>query len=197
MAEYMSQFNWVDYIFIAVFVISILGGIARGLLREVLALIVLVAAFIVATLFSNTLAVYFTNTDTMQHAVTQASAVAGTNAAQPATYLAVGVSFALLFLGTVVIGAILNFFISLILQATVLGVGNRLLGGLFGFVRGLLINLAIVFVVQLTSFADGDVWKQSKLMPMFIPAAKEMSKVVAPTFDDLKKRFETQEPAKS
>ena len=181
----LADFNWVDYVFIAIFVVSILGGFVRGLLREVLGLVVLVAAFIVAMMFSNALAVYFTSTASVQQAVT----TAGASADQPASYLAVGISFGVLFLGTVIVGAIINFFINLVMKATVLGIGNRLLGGLFGFFRAILINLVIVFVIQLTSMGDSDAWQQSQLVTLFQPTAAWLSNIVAPTYEDLKAKF--------
>lgn len=178
MAAFMAQFNWVDYVFIAVFGLSILAGFVRGLVREVLALLVLVAAFVVAIIFSNSLATHFTQS-------------AGTDS-QTLSYLAIGISFGVLFTATVIAGAIISFFLSLIFQSTVLGFGNRLLGAIFGFMRGFIINLVIVFVVQLTTFGEKDVWKQSKLVGFFQPSAAWLSGVVSPTFEDLKSKFTKQ-----
>jgi len=179
MPEMISGFNWVDWVFVAVFVLSILAGFVRGLLREVLAVFVLVAGFVVASIFANSLATYFTNS-------------AGSSAdSQSLSFLAIGISFGVLFVGTVIAGSILSFFLAVIFRSTVLGFGNRLLGAVFGFARGFLINLVIVFVVQLTAFGDNDVWKQSKLVEYFQPPAAWLSGVIAPTLDDLKAKFTT------
>lgn len=180
MSEFMAQFNWVDYVFIAVFTLSVLAGFVRGFVREILALLVLIAGFVVATIFANSLAAYFTQS-------TGASADS-----QVVSYLSVGISFGVIFTGTVIAGSILSFFLSLIFQSTVLGFGNRLLGAVFGFGRGFIINLVIVFVVQLTAFGDNDAWKQSKLVEFFQPSAAWMSGVVAPTLEDLKAKFTKQ-----
>ncbi len=178
MADFIGQFNWVDWVFIAVFILSVLAGIVKGLVREVLALLVMVAAFVIAIIFAHSLANYFVQSGSNGGSETQAM-----------SYLAIGISFGVLFIGTLIIGAILSFFLSLLFSAGVLGIGNRLLGGLFGFVRGFIINLVIVFVVQLTAFGDSNTWKHSKLVEMFQPSAAWLSGVVSPTLEDLKAKF--------
>lgn len=174
-----AEFNWVDYTFIAVFVLSTLAGFVRGLFREVLALIVLAAAFVVATMFANSLAAYFGSASTMQ----QVASV------EQVSYAALAISYGVLFAGTMLAGAIISFFVSLIFQATVLGIGNRLLGGLFGFMRGFAFNLVIVFIIQLTSYGKSPAWQQSQLVEKFKPAAAWLSGLVSPSLEDLKKKF--------
>src|SRR5690349_15183716 len=97
----MQNFNWVDYIFIAIFFFSMLAGFGRGFVREVVSIATLIAAFVVATMFSNPLAVAFTSSPAVQNVVTQANSAIGVNTAQPVSYLALGISFGLLFAGTV------------------------------------------------------------------------------------------------
>ena len=48
--------SWLDYVVLAVFVISIAWGVWRGLVREVMALVGWVIAFLAANLFAAPLA---------------------------------------------------------------------------------------------------------------------------------------------
>src|SRR5579871_5831259 len=105
----MSNLNFVDLIILAIFFFSMLAGFGRGFVREVVSLITLIIAFIVASHFASALAAYFTASPTMQNVVTQASQTMGINAAQPVSYAAIGISFGLLFVGTIFIGALVGY----------------------------------------------------------------------------------------
>ena len=185
----MSNFNWVDYTILAIYLISILAGLGRGFIKEVVSLITWIAAFIIATMFSNALATWFTSTESVQNAVTQASNSMGVNAAQPVSYAAIGVSFALLFLGTLIIGAIIGFFLNLAVQVGVLGLGNRLLGGVFGLLRGFIITLVLIFLVQLTPATSQSWWQQSQLVAVYQPAVVWLGNFVSPSLANLKAKF--------
>ena len=185
----MSNLNWVDYIILAIFLFSTLAGFARGLVRELVSLATLVAAFIVATMFANSLATAFTSSPTVQNAVNQASTAIGMNATQPVSYAALGISYAILFVGTMLAGALLGYFLNFAFQAGILGFGNRLLGGVFGFARGFLFNLVLIFIVQLTPFSANASWQQSQLVGTFQPAVQWLGNIVSPSLANLKERF--------
>jgi membrane protein required for colicin V production len=185
-----TNLNWVDYIILAIFFLSILLGFARGLIKEVISLITLVVAFVVAITFSNSLAAAFTSSTSVQNAVNQASTAIGVNTAQTVSYAALGISFGLLFVATIIVGAIVGSILSLAFQAGILGLGNRLLGGVFGFFRGLLINLVIIFVIQLTSMGNQPWWHQSQFVIAFQPAVQWLGDFVSPSLANLKIKFE-------
>jgi membrane protein required for colicin V production len=185
----MQNLNWIDYIIIAIFALSILSGLFRGLFREIVSLCVLVIAFVVATLFASPVATLFTNSQSVQHVVGQASSSAGLDAATSVSYVAIGLSFGLLFIATVIVGAIVGMIVNWIFQSTVLGIGNRLLGGIFGFFRGFLINLVLIFLVQLTSFSTDETWTQSQLVTAFQPAVQWLGTNVSPDLANLKEKL--------
>ncbi len=185
----MANLNWVDYIILAIFLFSMLAGFGRGFVREVISLLTIIAAFIVASMFANTLAVMFTSSASVQTVVAQASASTGTNAAQSASYVALGLSYTLLFVGTLIIGSIIGFFVNMAFQAGILGIGNRLLGAVFGLARGFIINLVIIFVVQLTPFASQPAWGQSQMVVAFQPAVQWLGNLVSPTLANLKEKL--------
>lgn len=185
----MENFNWVDYIFIGIFILSILTGFGRGLVKEVISLATLIAAFVVAIVFSSQLSVYFTSSAVVQNMVSQTSAAFGISTETAVSYAAIGISFGILFSATAIAGSIIGSIINSLFQVGLLGIGNRLLGGVFGFARGLLISLVIVFLVQLTPLAGESYWQQSKLVGKFQPGVVWLGSIVSPALDGIKNRF--------
>jgi membrane protein required for colicin V production len=185
----MSTMNWVDLIILAIFVFSILTGLGRGFVREILSLITLFAAFIIATMFANSLANAIMNYPFVQSLLQQFTSSSGLNAGEALAYVALGLSYAMLFAGTVFIGSFVSYFFNAAFQAGVLGIGNRLFGAAFGFCRGFLIVLVLIFVVQLTPFGDEAWWHQSHFVAAFQPGVQWLAEVVAPTLVNLKSRF--------
>lgn len=193
-----GDLNWVDYILIAIFLFSTLAGFGRGLVRELISLATLVAAFVIAILFSHSLAAMITSSGSVQSVVGQASNTMGMDASQPVSYIALGLSFAVLFAATLIAGAIIGFFINMAFQVGILGIGNRLLGAVFGFCRGFLINLVIIFVLQLTPFSNQAWWQNSQLVNAFQPAVQWLGTIVSPTLSGLKEKLgETMDNVKS
>lgn len=184
----MADFNFVDYILLAIFLFSILAGFGRGFVREIIALLTLFAAVFVATMFSNTLAVAFTSSPGVQSAVNEASTTIGMNAAQPVSYIAIAISFALLFAGTMLLGSLIGYFINMAFQFGLIGMGNRLLGAAFGAARGFVFNVVLVFLVQLTPFSSQPLWQQSKLVAELQPAVVWLGNIVSPSLAGLKDR---------
>ena len=184
-----ASLNWVDYVFIVIFLYSMLSGFFRGFVKEIVSLATLIIAFIVATLFANPLATAFTNSDSVQSAVGQASNAMGSSAAGPASYIAIGLSFFVLFIATIIIGAIISAILNLAFQAGILGFGNRILGAVFGLVRAFLVNMVIVFLVQLTSFSTSQAWQNSTIVAMYQPSVSWLSSTVSPTLANLKDKF--------
>ncbi len=180
----MLSFNWVDYVLLIIFLLSIISGLMRGLVKEVMSLVTLVAAFVIAIMFANPLAIKFTSSETVQNAVSHAS-----GASQSVSYIAIAVSFALLFVAVIILGAILSFFLNLALQTGVLGFGNRLFGGVFGVVRGFIVNLVIIFIVQLTPLNAEAWWQDSEIVAAYQPAVTWLGNIVSPSLADLKERF--------
>ncbi len=186
----MQALNWVDYVILTIFLLSALSGLGRGLIKEVISLISLVTAFIVAAMFANPVASSFISSNKAQEAIEQTTAAVGVSTAQPASYAAIGLSFACIFAVTVLLGALIGMIINLAFQAGGGGFGNRLLGGVFGCCRAFIMCLVIIFIVQLTSFSQDDFWKNSQLIRYFQPSVIWLGNVVSPTLADLRERME-------
>lgn len=176
----MGALNAVDISILAIIVISIIIGFGRGLVSEVLSLLTWIAAFAVSILFTGKLATYFT-----------AMSASGSGASEPATYVVTGISFAVLFIGTLIVGSVVKMLLNLIFSGGLLGFGNRLLGGLFGMVRGYLFVLVVIFLVQLSPVAKESWWQASQYVPKFQPQIIWLADHVSPTLSNLKETFAT------
>jgi membrane protein required for colicin V production len=182
------EFNWLDYVFIAIFFFSALAGFGRGLIREVMGLAALVVACFAATMYANELALSFTSAPAVQSVVNDASSATGINAAQPVSYVAIGVAFGLIFAGTYLVGVIVAFFVNLAFSFGVLGIGNRIFGGVFGLCRAALINLVLIFMIQLTAASNQVWWKKSVVVQEYQPYVAMLGGYVSPTINMLKQK---------
>lgn len=187
----LASLNWVDYIIIALILFSFLAGLSRGFVKEIIALITLVLAFVLATMFATTLASAFTSSNTAQEMVSQASStVSATTATATVSYAAIGLSFGLIFLGTIIIGSLIGFFVNLAFSFGVLGFGNRVLGGCFGILRGMVLALVLIFVLQLTVVSNQPWWQESLLVQKYQPAVAWLGNLVSPSLNNLKEKFD-------
>jgi membrane protein required for colicin V production len=140
--------NAVDLIIIAVLGLSVLVGLWRGLISELLALITWVAAFWLARMYGPVVSAHFERTI-------------------EAPMLRLVVGYGICFVVVLIVGALLRFVLHRLVDGTGLGGTDRLLGMIFGFARGVLLVTLIVFLVDLTSFAHEPMWQQSTLLPQF------------------------------
>lgn len=174
----MADFNWVDYVIIAILLFSVLAGFARGIVKELLSVLTWVIAFVASSLFAKKLASAFTG-----------SAADASTATDSVSMLSLGLSFVSIFLVILVLGSLISYVISGAVDSVGLGFINRFFGALFGFARGLLINLVFIFIIQLTSYAEAPWWKQSKLVPVYQPAVTWLENLVYPDFESLRNKM--------
>lgn len=140
--------NWIDYLIIGVIGFSALVSVIRGFVKEALSLVIWFGAFFIASQFYTQLAVYLTN---IQDAVIRN-----------------GSAIALLFIATLLVGAVVNYVIAQLVEKTGLSGTDRVLGMVFGSVRGVLIIAAVLFFLDaFTLVANNQAWGQSQLIPNF------------------------------
>jgi membrane protein required for colicin V production len=133
----------VDMIIVGIIAISALIGIFRGLIKEALSLASWFAAIIAGTLFSGQLA------DLMDNMINNDS-------------LRRIAAFAILFIVVIFTGTIVSNLISKLTEAAGLKGADRILGGMFGVLRGMIIVLVIVFIG--TQFDLSQVWFDSSIL---------------------------------
>lgn len=135
-----------DVAVLAIIALSVVLGLWRGVAGELLALAAWVAAFLAARQFGQA-----------------AGGLFATWFADGAVRTAAGM--AAVFAGVLVVFALGRFIVSLLLRAVGLGLLDRLLGGVFGIVRGVFVALAAVLVGGMTSLPKEPWWRDAWLAP--------------------------------
>lgn len=141
--------NWADWTIVAIIGISCLISIWRGFVKEALSLLAWVIATFVAIAFHPRLAIILAQwVDTPS--------------------IRTVLAFLLLFIGTLLLGALLNHLLVSVIRASGLGGLDRLLGVGFGVARGLLLVLAVVMFLPMLVPVNQDAWwGQSRFIPHF------------------------------
>ena len=134
----------VDIIVLAIVGISILFGVLRGLVREVLALVAWVAAFLLANLL----------------APDAAKLLPQAIASEEIRLL---VTFVVVFIVVLVGLSVLAVLASKVVKIVGLGPADRVVGGVFGLARGMLVVMILVLLAGLTSLPRQPMWRNAAL----------------------------------
>ena len=138
----------VDYILAAAVLLSVLFGVVRGFLRESVALLGWLVGLWLAWRYAHLLEPYL------------GGALAGTD-------LQVWVARAIVLIAVVIASWILGSMLSWLVQRSGLTLGmDRLLGGVFGLVRGAVIVGFCVMLGQAAELGSEPWWRKSMLMPV-------------------------------
>ncbi len=73
-------------------------------------------------------------------------------------------AFTTLFIGTLLVGAGINFIVGALIRLTGLSPIDRILGVVFGLARGVILALVMVAVVRLTPFEQSEWWQNSVMI---------------------------------
>lgn len=155
-----------DYAVLAILGCSLVVGVLRGLLRELVMLAGWVAAFVLATLFSGRI------TPMMPESL-------GPMLAPPLAYLVI-------FVAVLLTAGFIALLLTLLAKSAGMGALNRLMGSGFGLVRGLLVVLALVLVAGMTPLPKEPFWKNAVSSGAFETVIVAMRTLLP---DDLGKRI--------
>jgi len=143
---------WVDYAIIIILTLSALISVLRGFVKEALSLAAWVLAFWVAFTFHLNLATVLT-----EYIETPSLRLIS--------------AFALLFVVTLIIAAVVNNLASQLVKKTGLTGTDRMLGVIFGIARGVIIVAILVLMAGLTQLPADPWWQES----LFIKHFQEMA----------------------
>jgi membrane protein required for colicin V production len=152
-----------DWVFVAVLVVSMLLGAWRGLMYEVLSLASWIAAFIVAQWL----------------APDAAALLPMGKAGEPIRYAA---GFVVVFVAALFAGGFAAWLVKKMVEAVGLRPVDRLLGAVFGLSRGVVLLLALAVVIEMSPFKSADEWTESKGAGMSTAALKGLKPVLPERF---------------
>jgi membrane protein required for colicin V production len=136
----------IDYAVIAIVAVSALIGLSRGFVREVLSLVIWGIAVMLALTFSE------------QIAVSLPKSIEGSS-------LRFIVAFASVFVGALIVGAIVQWLLKHLIETTGLSGTDRLLGLLFGGLRGAVICIVAMIAIRPMA-SEQNWWQTSRAVPV-------------------------------
>lgn len=138
----IAGLGWMDLAMLAALALSVVVGLVRGLVFEVLSLAGWVVAYFAAPWFAVDLVPYLP-------------------VGEPGSALRHGVALLVVFIVVLLIWSLLARLVRSLLHATPLSVIDRVGGGAFGLLRGAVLLLVLATLVQVSPAAQSGVWQQS------------------------------------
>ncbi len=139
--------QWIDWAIVIVIGLSAAISLLRGFTREALALAGWILAFFVAKGFYrefSSLLTSYIDTPSLRYSVAWVS----------------------LFIITLIVMGLINYVLSQLIEKTGLSGMDRIMGMVFGALRGvLLVSVAVILLREFTLVNEDDWWKKSQLVP--------------------------------
>lgn len=152
--------QWIDIVLAGVLALSVVVGLFRGFVFEVLSLLGWFVAYFAASWFASELAPHLP---------------VGT----PGSSINHAAAFAAIFVGVLVLWAIASRVLRFLIHATPLSAIDRILGGVFGLLRGLVLLLVAVTVIGFTPLKKSPAW-QASLGAQWLQVALDALRPVLP-----------------
>jgi membrane protein required for colicin V production len=152
-----------DWVVVALLAASVLLGLWRGLVYEVLSVFSWIAAFVLA-----------------QWLAPRAAALMPLSRAGESIQYAAG--FAVVFIAALFAGGLAAWLTKKAVEAVGLRPIDRVLGGVFGLVRGAVAVLAVAVLLHLAKLQDGVWWKESVTARVATVALRGLKPVVPERF---------------
>jgi membrane protein required for colicin V production len=150
---------WVDLVIIGIIALSALISLIRGFVKESISLVTWVAAGLLALRYYPAMAELL---EPFINSVTLRQWVGG----------------GILFVVTLIAGAIVNFIVSQLVSKTGLSGTDKALGVVFGAARGVLIVTMVVLLASLTPMPEAPWWQESTTIEFFQQLAEWVKAVI-------------------
>lgn len=151
--------SWLDLAILIIILLSALISLIRGFVKESISLLTWIIAGVLAFR-------YFTPMASLLEPYVSAPTIRAIAA------------FGLLFVSTLVVGAIVNFIMSQLVSKTGLSGTDKALGVVFGAARGALIVTMVVLLASLTPMPEAEWWQESATVGMFQQLAEWVKAII-------------------
>jgi membrane protein required for colicin V production len=168
----------VDYIILAIVLISAVMGLVRGLLREAIAVITWFLAIVFAWTFAPSL-------EPLLGGVLEGSP------------LRIWAARTIIFVGVLLVGGAISVIVTNFVRVSIFAAMDRFLGFVFGIIRGIVIVGAFTIAVQALRMDEDPSWQRSKLMPYAAGVADALRGIVGENLERLEKTLIQPAPATS
>lgn len=162
-ATAVAPLTLTDWALMAVLALSLLVGLWRGLVFEVLSLLGWIAAFFVAQWFAPDVAAWLPLS----------------TASPPVRFAA---AFVLTFVGAVFVAGLIAALVKKLVAAVGLRPVDRVLGGLFGLVRGIVLLLVATVAIEMTPLHTSAWWQESRGAPWLSAALQGLKPALPAQF---------------
>lgn len=158
----------VDYIILAIILISAVMGLVRGLLREAIAVITWFLAIVLAWSFGTSL-------EPLLGGILEGSP------------LRIWAARTIIFVGVLLLGGAVSVILGHYVRVSMLAGLDKFLGFVFGIVRGVVIVGALTIAIQALRMDEDPRWKRSRLLPYATAVADALRGVVGERLERIEK----------
>ena len=151
--------SWLDLLILGIIVLSALISLVRGFVKESISLISWIIAGVLAFR-------YFPAMSELLEPYLSAPTIRSITA------------FGILFVSTLIVGAIINFIMSQLVSKTGLSGTDKALGVVFGGARGVLIVTMTVLLASLTPIPEAQWWQDSAMVGFFQQLAEWIKGII-------------------
>ena len=162
----------VDYIILAILILSAIMGLVRGLLREAIAVITWFLAIVLAWSFASSLEPH----------------LGGVLIGSP---LRIWAARVIIFVGVLLVGGAVATVLGHYVRVSMFAGMDKFLGLVFGRIRGGVIVGAFTIAVQALRMDEDAAWQRSKLMPYASGVADALRGIVGENLERLEKHLPT------
>jgi membrane protein required for colicin V production len=159
--------NWLDFIIIGIIALSALISLVRGFVKESISLASWLIAGLIAFRYFQPMALLL-------------------EPYMSSPTIRTGSAFAILFVSTLIVGAIVNYMTSQMVSKTGLSGTDKSLGIVFGGARGVLIVTMVVLLAGLTPMPMEPWWQASSMVEYFVNLASWIKEILP---QDIANRF--------
>ncbi|MCH2333756.1 MAG: CvpA family protein [Pseudomonadales bacterium] len=169
----MTGWHYADIAISVVILVSAAIGMARGLMRTTVALAIWLAAFLIASMFAES-AMNLVQLEWME----------GLSEPAQQTFRYSG-AFAAIFIGVIVVGAILQWILGKLVQGSGLTGTDRTLGFFFGGALGAILVIVVLVLVE-SSQAETDWWQESLIRPYLMAFESDVVRLLGLIWEALR-----------